>query len=78
MNLLVHTRVPLTYGDIFFANYLNPTIKTQKVFFIQTTKWTNLYHGQLWPEGVGIYIYIYQANPWYNYYKILHGFNNVS
>jgi len=24
MNLLVHTRVILTYGDIF-ANYLNPT-----------------------------------------------------
>jgi len=32
INLLVHTRVPLTYGDIF-ANYLNPTIKTQKVFY---------------------------------------------
>jgi len=30
MNLLIHTRVPLTYGDIF-VNYLNPTIKTQKV-----------------------------------------------
>jgi len=33
MNLLVHTMVPLTYGDIF-ATYLNPTIKTQQVFYI--------------------------------------------
>jgi len=75
MNLLAHTTVPLSgalmYGDIF-ANYLNLTIKSQKVFYIknQTDQckfwWVNLsgiyylYHGQ---SGFALYIYIYMPAP---------------
>jgi len=79
MNLLVHTRVPLLYG-------LNPTIKTEKVFYIKnqtevlvsTVKWYILLIPWDLPDiyalARGLQArwrgHIYQANPDWPWYKL--------